>query len=393
MNRTRAAAVTGQRRVTILSSVHLALDNRVFYREARTLAGAGYAVTLIAVHDHDEVRDGITIRALPQVPRWRRPLLWRRLLGMAMTTQADIYHFHDPELLLVSPFLRLRTGRPTVYDIHEVYPEFVEVKDYLPGWLRRPLAGLTRVVEPALARHESGLIFADDQIAAAFEGANKPKVIVPNFPDLAQLSGSEAAPLPDAPNKTILYLGGMERNRGAGLMLTAFHQVLQTVPDARLLLVGHFAPPELEQEIRRRAHELGIEAAVNIIGRVPYEAVPGYLRQASIGWVPWQAARKNELNVPTKLFEYMSAGLPVVASDLASIRPFVEPGRSGLLVRPDDSQAHANALVCLLAQPDKAASLGHRGLELVQTRFNWEAVAPRLLALYDQLLSQSAPVD
>jgi len=153
--------ITRPRRVTILSSVHLALDNRVFYREARTLARAGYAVTLIAVHDHDEVREGIKIRAIPQVPRRQRPLLWRRVAAMAMETQADIYHFHDPELLLVSPFLRLRTRRPTIYDIHEVYPEFVEVKEYVPGWLRRPLAQVIRFVEPALARHESGLVFAD----------------------------------------------------------------------------------------------------------------------------------------------------------------------------------------------------------------------------------------
>ena len=164
------------RRVTILSSVHLALDNRVFYREARSLVSAGYEVALIAVHDHDEMRDGVQIRALPKVPRWQRPILWRKLLAMAVSSSADIYHFHDPELLLVSPFIRLRTGRPTVYDIHEVYPEFIEVKDYLPHWLRRPLAKMMRVIEPALANRESGLVFADDAIAATFAAIEKHKV-------------------------------------------------------------------------------------------------------------------------------------------------------------------------------------------------------------------------
>ena len=91
------------RKVAILSSVHLALDNRVFYREARTLARAGYDVTLIAVHDRDETRDGVRIRALPRVARSRRPLLWRALGRMAQETGADLFHFHDPELLLLAP--------------------------------------------------------------------------------------------------------------------------------------------------------------------------------------------------------------------------------------------------------------------------------------------------
>src|SRR5512137_2848416 len=111
--------------VCILSSVHIALDNRVFYREARSLQRVGYSVTLIAVHPRDEIKDGVHIVALPRVRRWQRPLLWWRLLRLALASRADIYHFHDPELLLVTPWLRLLTGRPVVYDVHESYPDFV----------------------------------------------------------------------------------------------------------------------------------------------------------------------------------------------------------------------------------------------------------------------------
>ena len=117
-------------RVCLLSSVHRALDNRIFFREARTLARAGHEVTLIAEHNRDEVRDGIHIVALPHVPRWRRPFLWLLLMRRAVATDADIFHFHDPELLFVIPLLRLRTGRPTVYDVHEAYPEFFAVNGY-----------------------------------------------------------------------------------------------------------------------------------------------------------------------------------------------------------------------------------------------------------------------
>lgn len=375
------------RRVTILSSVHLALDNRVFYREARTLTEAGYDVTLIAVHDRDEVRDGIRILALPQQARWQRPWLWRRLLAMASATDADVYHFHDPELLLVSSLLRRRTGRPTIYDIHEVYPEFIEVKEYIPRPLRRPIAGAMQIIEPALARRESGLIFADDQIAARFTQSGQPQAILPNYPDLAVLAPAAARNPVQGRRSTVLYLGGMERNRGSEVMVAAFAHVLRELPEARLLLVGHFAPPELAQEVRRQAQALGIDHAVTMTGRVPFDAVPGYLAAAAVGWVPWQAAAKNELNVPTKLFEYMAAGLPVVASDLPSIRPFMAGGAAGLLVPPADPLAHAQALLRLLRDPETAEAMGQRGYNRVQTELNWQAVAPRLLDLYDRVLA------
>ena len=121
-------------KICILSSVHIALDNRVFYREAKSLRRADYDVTLIAIHPRSEIKEGIKIIGLPQFPRWQRPRLWRRLLQQARAENADLYHFHDPELLLVTPWLRLLTQKPTIYDVHEVYADFIKVKDYLPVW-------------------------------------------------------------------------------------------------------------------------------------------------------------------------------------------------------------------------------------------------------------------
>ncbi len=378
--------------VTILSSVHLALDNRVFYRQARTLQRAGYDVTLIAVHDRDEVKDGVTIRGLDRVPRWKRPLLWRRLLSLARETDADLYQIHDPELLLITPWLRRLTGRPTIYDSHELYPEFVAVKDYLPRWLRGPLSRLTGYLEPRLASRESGLLFADDAIARSFDPIERPKATLFNYPErgFVTLASEQTAEL-DRSSPIVLYLGGMERNRGTAEMVAAFAIVHDRIPDARLLLVGHFMPPELEAEVRRDALDRGLANAVTITGRVPFEQIGFYLRQAAVGWVPWQAYPKNQHNIPTKLFEYMAYGLPVVASDLASTQPFVRDGESGFLVPPADVAAHAAALITLLKSPATAHSMGRAGQQLVRQQFNWDPMARRLLDVYQRVLTDALP--
>ena len=372
------------RKVAILSSVHVALDNRVFYREARTLARAGYDVTLIAVHDRDEVRDGVRIRPLPRVARSRRPLLWRALAQMARTTGADVFHFHDPELLLLSPWLRRSTGRPTIYDIHEANADFIAVKEYLPAIARRPMASFFRRLEPRLAAGESGLIFADEAIAADFDGFDGPKTTLFNFPGRELIDAGAAAARQRA-EPVVLYLGGMERNRGSGLMLDVFAQVVARMPAARLRLVGHFAPPGLEGEMRAEAARRGIAHAVEFVGRVPFDQVGAHLAAARVGWVTWGAAAKNQKNIPTKLFEYMAFGLPVVCSDLPSTRPFVPP-EVGLLAGAEDAAGHAAALLRLLNEPATAERLGANGQRRVEEGWNWEAMTPRLLALYETVL-------
>jgi glycosyltransferase involved in cell wall biosynthesis len=375
-------------KVCILSSVHQALDNRVFYREARSLQRAGHEVTLVAVHDRDEIKDGVRIIGLPRVRRWQRPRLWLTLLRHARQSRADIYHFHDPELLLVTPWLRFRTGAPTLYDVHEAYADFIQVKDYIPAWLRYPVAWVFRWLEPLLARLQSALVYSDDQIAAAFSSLDCPKATLYNFPSRSLVEeGVEATWELERKQSSILYLGGLERNRGSELMLEAFDRVRRKVPEARLLIVGHFMPSQLEDEVRADAARRGLEGAVEITGRVPFEQIGQYLRQAAVGWVPWQPVPKNSKNTPTKLFEYMAYALPVVSSDLPSTQPFVRAGENGFLVTAEDPDAHASAIVRLLAEPAEAVRMGKAGQSLVANRWNWDAMEVRLLDLYGQLLS------
>lgn len=375
------------KKVCIFSSVHPALDNRVFYREAQSLHKNGYDVTLIAVHDKAEEREGVTIIGLPQAQRWQRPRLWWKILRMARAIQADIYHFHDPELLLVAPILRLVTGKPIIYDVHEVYTDFIKVKDYMPAWVRYPIAGVFRWLEPLLARLQSGLIFSDNAIAETFKNIQIPKATLFNYPGMFFVEeGIRSTQSIEHRPPVVLHLGGHERNRGTRLMITAFHQVLQALPEARLQLVGHFMPPTLQDEVQADIDQRGIGHAVTITGRVPFHTIGKYLQQASAGWVPWQAYPKNDKNVPTKLFEYMAYGVPIVSSDLNSTRPYVHQGANGYLVAPDSPESHAEAILKLLQNPESAKAMGLRGQDLVHSIFNWDKEEEKLIHLYEQLL-------
>ena len=145
-------------------------------------------------------------------------------------------------------------------------------------------------------------------------------------------------------------------------------------------------PSDLEQIIRQTVSKCGLEQAVTITGRVDFEQIGQYLRQSRVGWVPWQAVAKNQKNIPTKLFEYMAYSLPIVGSDLHSIRPFLKDGDNGYLVSSADPASHAAAIINLLKDPQTAAAMGLRGQVYVRQQYNWTVMEKRLLRFYEDLL-------
>ncbi|MCB0047001.1 MAG: glycosyltransferase [Caldilineaceae bacterium] len=368
-----------------LSSVHRALDGRIFYREACSLVRSGHAATVIARHPRDEVVDGVQVLGLASSPRWARPLLWCRLIERAVSVKADIYQIHDPELLLLLPRLKRRTGRPIVYDVHEANADFAAMKAAKLGASAGAAGQIVERLEPRLAGQCAGIIAADERIAATFAHLPRPAVTLYNYPTREFIQEAAAAPaIHEEP--VILHLGTHTKERGAHLLLDAFAAVCAGVPRARLLLAGPFHPAALEDEMRARAAALGLADRVIFTGRLPFATVSRYLRQAMVGWIPLQATPKYEKNIPTKLFEYMAYGLPVVSSDLASVRPYLAGSGAGLLVSPADPAAHAAALLALLRNPRQAASMGAAGRVLVVARYNWAAMEGKMAAFYGEVV-------
>jgi glycosyltransferase involved in cell wall biosynthesis len=374
--------------ICVLSCVHSALDNRIFYREARSLQRGGYEVTVVAVHDRDEIRDGIALRGLPRLNRLQRPLAWVLAARHVIALKPSVIHFHDPELLLIAPFLRLRTSARTVYDVHESNADFVTIKREIPIPLRWLISRSLRILEPRLASLNNGLVFADDAIAVAFERIDRPKTTLFNYPEssfIRQAVRTASRAEDGAP--VVLHLGGHKEGRGVHLMIDAFSRVLLSRPSTKLFMVGPFSPPSLEQEIREEIESRGISHQITITGGVPFDRVGEYLAQATVGWVALEPVPKYEKNIPTKLFEYMAYGLPVVSSDLRPIRPYVKDNENGYLVESTDPDAHAQALLRVLDQPDKGAAMGELGRRLVECCYNWDEMEKRLLAFYDNVLS------
>jgi glycosyltransferase involved in cell wall biosynthesis len=342
------------RKVLHVTSVHRPRDVRIFHKETAAARQAGADAHVLGLET--------------PVTRGKRIFAGWGLVRQAAKSGADVFHFHDPELLPASLWLAKRTGKPVIYDLHEYLGGTVRTKRWLPPAIRRPLAVVAERAEFAMASRLPGIVGSNEDLAARFAVRGQRATVVTNAP----WSSSFPVP-PPATEPIVLYVGGLSPIRGLTLMKDAFACV--THPGARLLLVGPGDPGELADN-------------VEWLGVVDHSEVAGLVARAAISWVPLQYNGNYQKIVPTKLIEAMASARPVVTSNFGRMAQIAGAAQCGLLVPPDDPQAHAAAIDRLLGDPELAATMGRAGRDAFERAWTFERQADRLTSFYDELLRE-----
>ena len=370
-------------KVVHLTSVHNPFDTRIFHRECKSAARAGYDVVLVASHDESCTVDGIRIRAVPKqsmrLGRFLRTV--PRTLMAAWSEDADLYHFHDPELIPVGLLLKAKS-KCVVYDVHEDVPAQIATKPWIWPPARGTVARLAGLAERLAERWLDGIIAATPTIHGLFTGADV--VTIQNFPDLGEFDGLGVLPYGRRP-PLVAYVGGLTEIRGLAEMVQAMSR-LPADSAAELALAGEVRTPELAGRVHadpgwRRVKHLGWQTRAQ---------VAELLGRARVGLVVLHPAENHVNAYPRKLFEYMAAGIPAVASDFPLWREIVTTADCGLLVDPRDPDAIAEAIAWLLANPERAAEMGRAGQAAVRAHYDWASEATKLLAFYRRLLDGEA---
>jgi glycosyltransferase involved in cell wall biosynthesis len=367
-------------KVVILTSVHQYPDTRIYEREALTLATHGYELTLIVTGSQPHrTAENIRIVSIPRPGRRSGRLLnWPRFLKAALAQRADIYHFHDPDLLFVGVLIRLLTGRPVIYDCHEPNREVLGEREWLPRILRVPLGLIFEVVERSLAGLLSAVIIANPGQQAQFPAAT----LVRNFP---KLEAYDLQRHPAVHSNQIVHLGEMSPARGITDFVQACGRV--THKNMKAILVGKYGDEETRLAVDRLKAAYDLNGCLKHMGMVPYQQVLDLLNQSAIGIVPFRNKPALRLSVPTKMFEYMACALPVIATDLPTTTPFIQEADCGLIIPPEDPTALAEAITYLLDHPEESRRLGINGRRMVVEKYNWACEGDKLLELYQDLLS------
>lgn len=364
------------KKVCHLTTVHAPFDVRIFQKECTSLARSGYDVSLVAVHDRDETVDGVRVLALNRpkgrLERWRQTR--KQCLERALESGAQLFHFHDPELISVGLALKAK-GFKVIYDVHESHAESILDRAYLHPMLRRPLSRMLADSESKANARLDAIVAATPKIANSF--TNPRTVLVQNYPKDGELVSAESCAFAER-EPALAYLGGVSDVRGAREMVAALHKT----PGLRLIIVGEFSSTALREEL---AATPGWDQ-VECLGWQDRQGVGAALSRCIGGVVLFHPLRNHIESQPNKLFEYMSAGLPVLASDFAHWQAIVNTERCGILVDPLNVDQIANAMKSLFADRTAAEAMGARGKAAVETKYNWTTQEQALLGLYASLL-------
>lgn len=364
-----------------MTSAHNNNDVRIFHKECVSLAAAGYDVYLVASGD-DSTKNGVHIVGIGEMPqsRLKRMILnSKRVYKKALENDADIYHFHDPELLPYGLKLK-KLGKKVIFDSHEDYSAQILEKKYIPKLFRRIIAALYKTYESYVIKRLDAVI-----IPCTFNGKNifeniaKKTVYLDNLPIINDLDyRSQEKEL----TRTICYAGGLTHDRGITNLIKAAHEA-----DVRLILAGNFSPPEYGDEIQKTTEFKNVDYK----GYLDRDGIRAVYKEAAIGMCTILNVGQYNMgdNFATKVYEYMSMGLPVILTDSSFARKVLKKYEFGICVQPDNSEDIASAIHYLMDNPAIARQMGENGRKAVLEIFNWEIEKVKLLRLYFELKKTS----
>ena len=364
-------------RVCHITTVHPVDDHRILHKECRSLREAGYEVMLIAPAEEDVVVNGISVVALRGTPRNRLERMLHRARGAyrtALAVDADLYHFHDPEFL---PFgVRLaRAGRRVVYDAHEDVPVQMRYKEWIPSRVRGRAARAFAAFEAACVSRLDAVVTPSHTALERLRRSQARTILLANYPRLDEIV---PAPRWSDRERAACYVGGITRTRGAYELVTAMARV-----DGVLHMAGPFLPPALRLELERDPGW----ARVRYAGRLGRGAIGGLLARAKVGVIPLHPIANYVDAYPVKLFEYLAAGLPIVATDVPRWRALLEAHDCGVSVPFGRPELLGAAIEELLDDDERSRAMGERARSAAERHYSWETQEAALTDLYGRLLA------
>jgi len=361
-----------------LTSVHKAIDTRIFHKECTSLSKK-YIVNLIGIHNKMEMRNNVNIIPFPKFnSRMLRILISPFVMfNYAIKIKSELYHCHDPELFFTMLLLKIFTKSKLVYDMHEDYLSAIVQKPYLPKPLKTFIASIIRKIELIFCNHIFDSVILAEKY---YNDIYKKGVTILNYPILSFKQYREFNK-----NKEILllYTGTVSVDRGAFIQ----SKIVDFVENCKIEFMG-FCNTKLSLKIISKIKKKNNFNITGINKYISREIIDNNYTKKK-----WLAALaifpktnhyyQKEL---TKFFEYMSAGLPIIASNFPVWKSIIEKNKCGICVDPNDKKAIKNAILKLYNNNDLRNQYSQNGLELVQKKYNWITQEKILLDLYREIL-------
>ena len=372
--------------ITIVTSIHPDFDARI-WKHATAMAEAGWNVHLIAPWNPGDVVIPAAIRLhsfkrvqsricrLPLIP-WR---VGRKLL--AVIRKSDVIHFHDIDLL---PWMSLVSlWKHVIYDVHEDYPEEMRIREWIPDILREPFAQMLGIGQRFFSIPIRNIVLTAATLDSEFQGKRFRKIVIPNYATQKLAEGMSHDYL--TRQAVVVFIGSQHVNNGSDLLLEISKRLQPLRPKVQFITSDRFATAEI-----RKAYLAKIEQdslmTVKLLPNVKPHELMSVLNRATIAISPNLRVKQQINGAHNKIYEFMAAGLPIVASDLPHQTTVIGGSDCGILAQPEDPDTFVNALIRLVDDQSYAKELGEKGRRAFFEKYSWESQMTLLLQFYKKIL-------
>ena len=377
-----------------LTSMHDWDDDRIFQRACVGLARLGHDVSLVALKRDPSDKDvfnhmGVTIYLLPSLSGVKRRLKGSKaVVNKALELNAQVFQFHDPDLL---PYVR-RLGKTAtkpvvIYDIHENYA------GRFSNWgLPSFLGSFFRKYENSVIRSLSGITVVSDSMKDLFVNTKTPIEITRNSTDVDRLSELDLPSRDQNSKREIITSGSHSHARNCLQTVNALEFMDHKFMDEQnfeLKFVGRYLEG-IEEEMSQAAEGFGCASFLKLEGMKPWEENFKRISTAFAGCVFYADNDNNRVGIPNRLFEYMYCGLPVIVSNFPELKQIVEDAECGIIVNSEDSEDIARGFIQLLKDPNSSERMGKNGKEAILKKYGYHVDLKKLEDFYVELLSKDS---